>query len=684
MGQPMVAAARPRDPFREDDGGFTTLSVAVAMLLVLALVFSAAQVRWVQSESPDIQFAADAGALAAENVVSKFYVVSRTVDAVLLSISLVYITMLGISIVLCCIPATVTAGTQLMSAASRVSAARSKLYDSATAALDALQTALPLLCASNAVAVISRNSEAMGDHNMMGIAIPVPLTGEDVSLDDGSDADEAAEAMEESNEELSEHVTEASEIAESMDEVKRRAWLRDCGDTPDYCMYERASTLAGLSGASNPYYSSYESWSFSVALERARAYYSARLSSESPESQSLEELVRSACRERFYAYAVELLRSGYVTEGEDGSFAAEFPLLPANTSELKETSLYTDSSWPVSTDDTIHGTSQCPDYLESGRAGTGSLSELDAGTWQECGQCQFDTTSMGRVGAASSSIDNGFEYHYRQVAQLAEEYESLAAEYVEASEKAKEQAQSSLDSYAEALSIVTDGGNRYDPSPPGRSGCIAIVVDTETHEVPSSFISTFVGAEASIGPRMAVSGAALAKEEPADGQNVISELTESLYADALESGDASFAAGALDGLMGVWGGALQLYSEGVDGLVDGVEDVLDSIPGLGDTPLGSWAAEGLVTILDALDLEPIDLSTPRPVNVNTIHIVAEANGTLSEVIETARGAIELLQLPESLTIEGLPNGSLDLALPDLLSLDESIVDAAKEMLAGSG
>ena len=55
---------------------------------------------------------------------------------------------------------------------------------------------------------------------------------------------------------------------------------RDCGDDPSYCMSERARTLTGMAGADNPRYASVDAWSFSVALDRARAYYARRLAVE--------------------------------------------------------------------------------------------------------------------------------------------------------------------------------------------------------------------------------------------------------------------------------------------------------------------------------------------------------------------------------------------------------------------
>ena len=67
------------------------------MLLAVSLVMSSAQIAWVNSNSADAQFAADAGALAGENVVGEYLVVARVADAVVLSLSLLGISLLGMA-----------------------------------------------------------------------------------------------------------------------------------------------------------------------------------------------------------------------------------------------------------------------------------------------------------------------------------------------------------------------------------------------------------------------------------------------------------------------------------------------------------------------------------------------------------------------------------------------------------
>ena len=53
-----------------------------------------------------------------------------------------------------------------------------------------------------------------------------------------------------------------------------------------------------------------------------------------------------------------------------------------------------------------------------------SIAQMEAGGNAPCPACGFTAASMGKVAAASTSIENGFEYHYEAVAQAAEEYQS--------------------------------------------------------------------------------------------------------------------------------------------------------------------------------------------------------------------------------------------------------------------
>ena len=666
-----------KDPFLKDEGGYTTLTVAVSLMLAVVLLVSAAQVKWVQGEAPNIQFVADSAALSAENVVADFYTISRVADAVTLSVSLVALTMYGTAIVMCCIPGGAGKGAELMASAARVSSVRDRISDSARKALNKLQKALPYICMLNAAATVEKNAEETGA-GYVGTAIPFPFTG-DGSFPELADISDATEELEDNGPEIAQYVAESEQYAKAMNDALDTAYEADCGADPDYCMYQRAATLANMSGVSNPYYSSVDAWTFSVPLQRARAYYSSRLMFESPDGSSSEDKTKSECRKVFYRYASEALSQGYVS-GEGESFDVYFPLLPVNTDEMRQTSMYDDFHWWASSDGVLHGTPECSSYASAGAAGKGSLRQLDAGTYSSCEECGLFASTLGKVGSPSSSIENGFEYHYRIVAEQADIYEENCHKAAESERKAKELAERSFEKYGEAMTEVSSPSKRYDPKPPGRYGCIAVVVDTSSHDAPGLLSSSLMGSNASIGPRVAISGAALGEDVPEDGQNILSSMLDGLCQDAKDSGSGALVGSGFDWVFDLWGWALSAYSNGMDSFASGMERVVDAIPGLGESGLGAWAKGAFTAALTSVGLEPAKLSSPKPLTINTSYILEESNERLANALQAARAFVVDGESWDSVDFETLGK----MVHIDFPENTESVLESLDEVLGRLG
>ena len=81
--------------FVEDDGGYTTVAMAVALLVSLTLVFSAASAEWAMARSAEVQEVADAAALAGSNCVAAFSTVYQVLDACVLSLGLSGVMVMG-------------------------------------------------------------------------------------------------------------------------------------------------------------------------------------------------------------------------------------------------------------------------------------------------------------------------------------------------------------------------------------------------------------------------------------------------------------------------------------------------------------------------------------------------------------------------------------------------------------
>ena len=90
---------RRRRPFYKDDGGFSTVGMVLALLISVSLVLGATQVYRIRSESATVQNVADMCALAAEKQVASFYLVAQLCDCVVLSMSLLGLSSIGLGVV---------------------------------------------------------------------------------------------------------------------------------------------------------------------------------------------------------------------------------------------------------------------------------------------------------------------------------------------------------------------------------------------------------------------------------------------------------------------------------------------------------------------------------------------------------------------------------------------------------
>lgn len=131
------------DAFRDDEGGFTTVAVAVSLLLSLTLVFSAASAGWVASRSSEVQRVADAAALAGQNAVASFSTIVQVLDACVLSMGLTGIVTYGAGLVVSCVPGLGAAGAELCAAGGRILEARRGFARSAASGVERLEATLP-------------------------------------------------------------------------------------------------------------------------------------------------------------------------------------------------------------------------------------------------------------------------------------------------------------------------------------------------------------------------------------------------------------------------------------------------------------------------------------------------------------------------------------------------------------
>lgn len=610
-----------RRDFFHDERGLTTTGMVLSLLITLALLFTAAQVYRINSAAAEVQDVADAAALAAETQVAEFMLVVRYCDAIVLTLTLTGATACALGIAALCTPVTATLSEGLIGAGHRLLSMRDAFASRAAAALNKIQEALPFIAAACAAGVAAANSGISSGSNYLAAAVLVPSKGKTISVDAVGEAQKLLDDIDAQADEIRQKAKEAEEAAEQANRSKERAFKRDCGDNPAYCMFERASHLAELAGFANPLYTNVDVWTFQVALSRAKAYYRARLASEEPANASYKEQARSALRSRFYRYAVEELKGAYVRESAD-SFEAYFPHLPSNTAAMRLTSLYTDVVYPVSEDAlgkrVMHAWPGCPNAAAT--LELGSISDLESGDFGTCEVCGFSAASMGSVAAASTSIENGFEYHYEAVADEAAVYQESRHRADAPKAEVKSKAGGLLDELAQALKEMV--GKRIEASPPGRFGAIAFVVNAGETSSASGFANGFVSG-GTLGTRAAVAASTLVDEGTDEGRTALNAALDGLR----EDGGA--AVGAAGIVLDSWSWLLVSYANGQEALTDAIRHGLDALPLVGASGLGTWAAGKVSGAIEDVGLQPAEVGALKPVIVNSGHVAAKGEGSFA-------------------------------------------------------
>ncbi len=599
-----------------EDGAYTTLSSAVVILVVLTLLFSSTAAIWSMSRAGDTQVAADSGALAGANVVSSYHTAATVVDASILSLGLAGFATIGTGLVAILIPGAELAAGDMVDTGIEIIKTRNKFAKSASKGLQKIETALPYLVAARATQAVSAQDTEGATYTGTALAVPRTSESDFVALE-GSEI--STDVIKDASKDLERAADELQKASEETAKAKERAWLADCGGSVPAsagscsCMWERAGNLAKLSGEQNPHYASSVTWEPQVALDRAKAYYRQRLADEKPQGSSVEMKAESAARKAFYTYASAEVNRAYITE--DGDRATSYiPLLPRNTDEVRATELYTDAAWPTSTNDGkayLHYGTSCPNYKKGTPGGLASVAAYDG--QDKCNRCHFGVSSLGAVAAPSTSIENGFEYHFDRFKDALEDYVECRNKELELMRQTEDEADRAGNAFDEAIKTLS--GERPRIAPPGRNGVVAFAVSgaiSSPDELNSSFNTTV-----RLGERGAISAAVLAPDDATAQNNVLSRFFSTLEE---RSGGV---AGVLDGVMDVWGRLLVGYGD-IQGSADELMD--EMIDGLGGSSgalgsIASWLGDTVSASVAALGLEPCDLRLRKPVLTDTANVI---------------------------------------------------------------
>lgn len=599
-----------------EDGAYTTLSSAVVILVVLTLLFSSTAAIWSMSRAGDTQVAADSGALAGANVVASYHTAATVVDASILSLGLAGFATIGTGLVAILIPGAELAAGDMVDTGIEIIKTRNKFAKSASKGLQKIETALPYLVAARATQAVSAQDTEGATYTGTALAVPRTSESDFVALE-GSEI--STDVIKDTSKDLERAADELQKASEETAKAKERAWLADCGGSDPAsvgscsCMWERAKSLAKLSDIENPHYASSVTWEPQVALDRAKAYYRLRLANEAPQGSSVETKAESAARKAFYTYASAEVNRAYITEDGDRT-TSYIPLLPRNTDEVRATELYTDAAWPTSTNDGktyLHYGTSCPNYKKGTPGGLASVAAYDG--QDKCNRCHFGVSSLGAVAAPSTSIENGFEYHFDRFKDALKKYVECRNKELELMRQTEDEADRAGNAFDEAIKALS--GERPRIAPPGRNGVVALAVSgaiSSPDELNSSFNTTV-----RLGDRGAISAAVLAPDDATAQNNVLSRFFSTLEE---RSGGV---VGVLDGVMDVWGRLLVGYGD-IQGSADELMDeMIDDLGGGSGalSSIASWLGDTVSASVAALGLEPCDLRLRKPVLTDTANVI---------------------------------------------------------------
>lgn len=631
-GDEKASSQKIRTPislFLRDEGGYTTVALAVALLVSLTLVFGTAAASWSAARAADVQEVADAAAMAGSNVVAGFATIAQVTDACVLSMGLAGLATMGVGLVLSAIPFSRTAAPALLDAGKQLLEMRQKFAQSAAEGMQRLEAALPALIMVNAASCVAANSTETISYT--GTAIPFPLTSQtDYSfLKDNLTGDD----LEKNAEELQEATERKEEAIERANEAKERAWRADCVDDP-LCLRSRAQTLAGLSARLNPSYDSPVTWRFEYARRRSLTYYRARKASEHTHGTSVAEMTRSAARRRFYAYAAaQLSRSVCREEGDIPVIT--LPELPHNTATVRTTTLYTDRVWPCTEEEagrTLHCSRSCPGATGSS-AGKASLADIDSGAVRRCPVCDMDVAAQGSVANASTNISNGYEHYWRIVVEASHDYVKAKQDEAVAEEHLREIADEGEDLFQRAMDMLAVPRPAF--IPPGAWGCVAAVRRGEGVISPSELTSAF-SSGVTLPAGMAISAATLAPEASTDGSTVLSQVFSGIQART----DFGLI-GVVDGVCSLWGTLLVDYGSAYGTMSSHVNGFLDGMGSVFGEESASWLKGRISSIVEAAGLQPADMRVRKPVLVHSQRVLDKA-GEGREALGVAREIVQRL------------------------------------------
>lgn len=144
--------------FIDEESGYTSVAVAVSLLVSFSLVFSLAAAGWALSRSADIQAVADAAALSASQATGAYSACVQVLDAAAQTLGTAGMLMVAAGMVASAVPGGQVAGAASADAGMKLLETRGHLVETASAGLSRLEEILPLLIIRRGMATIAAES----------------------------------------------------------------------------------------------------------------------------------------------------------------------------------------------------------------------------------------------------------------------------------------------------------------------------------------------------------------------------------------------------------------------------------------------------------------------------------------------------------------------------------------------
>ena len=584
-----------------------SVASAVAIFVSVALVFGGVKLYQIESKGASIQESADASALAAEGEVAKFYTIANTADTAILAMNTTEAAIYAASVISACV-GNIPLSADLAANATKVGNARTKFATQAKKTLNQYQKALPAIAAGKACLVGSKNTS--DGTELKALAVLVPKDGVDLNIDT-SELDSAGDDVKNKAEDAKNKGEELQKLEEELSRIDAQAYYYDCGANPGYCLYERAGALSSISGSSNPFYSSADSWDFNVAFMRSKAYFNARKNDENPLSYSdVREQARSYLRADYYKYVSKKINECY-SKGKGSGDLYDWPDIYHDAQGFRESEEYGKVRYPVTEADGIykmHANSNLP--CAQNYVGWGSCAGFDAGGYEICEICEFSASNTGNIGSATTNTKSGFEHYFQAIKDLKRQHDDVQQKYDEAYEKMKGAVDDANGSISNFLSAAKRA--RITPEPPGRDGAVGIVV-VNNNSKETTISNAFVKGNIKMGKTAAVSGAVLKVDEKESGLGLI---TERLKGSSSGSGAASE----------TWQNTLSDFGNAKSSSSSSLDSATGDIKGAGKNKISKYSQNLFGQTLDSFGLAPSDLSAYKPVITNTSNVVKNDDG----------------------------------------------------------